>query len=71
MRRGIEIMIRKDPEPPLFINKARICDNLREVSHKPMVSEDGLYVVEVGITEYLQVTPCNIHKNPTLCKGKC
>ena len=49
-------MVRGDPQLPLLIDMARICGDLGEVVHEPMVFEDGLYEVKVGIAEYLQLT---------------
>lgn len=57
MRRRGGIMIWENPKPPIFINRARICVDLRETIKQTMMFEDCLNKQEISITHYPQFTP--------------
>lgn len=57
MRGGGEIMVGKNSEPPLIINKAGVGVDISEVFNEPMVFEYGLNEEHVCITHYSQLTP--------------
>lgn len=59
MRRRDEIMICENPKPPIFINRVRVCVDLRETIKQTMMFEDCLNKEEIGITHYPQFTPEN------------
>lgn len=57
VRRRGGIMIWENPKPPIFINRARICVDLRETIKQTMMFEDCLNKQEISITRYPQFTP--------------
>lgn len=70
MRRGLEVVEGQNPEPPFFINEARVRVDLGKTLPYAQMVQDCLDEEEIGITHNSQITPEHREKLPKRDKKK-